>query len=96
MSEERVELTAIIRAVPGKHEALKTALAALVAQTVQEPGCREFRIFEDREEPARFVLWEVFETRQALKDHLSKDYTQAHFASGLTESTQVLKLRSFV
>jgi len=94
VSEERVELTAIIRAVPGRHEALESALAALVAETVKEPGCREFRVFADREDPARFVLWEVFDNRQALKEHLAKDYTQAHFANGLTESTEVLKLRS--
>lgn len=96
MSEEgRYELTAIITAKPGKRAELKAALQLLVAETVKEPGCIEFRIFENVEDAQKFVLWEVFVNRQALRDHLALPYTQAYFASGLMESTEVLKLRSF-
>ena len=95
MSDERVEMTAIITAKPEQREQLKEALRRVVAETVKEPGCIEFRIFESLEQPDKFVLWEVFANRQALRDHIAKDYTQHYFASGLMASTEVLKLRSF-
>ena len=93
MSHERVEMTAQITAKPGAEAQLKARLRNVVALTVLEPGCLEFRVFEDLENPARFVLWEVFESAAALQLHASMDYTREYFASGLVERTAVTRQR---
>lgn len=95
MSEQKLEMTALITAKPGKGRELKAALAEVVGRTKAEPGCIEFRIFEDLDNSERFVLWEVFRDRQALVEHIETDYTKKYFASGLIQNTHVMKLRSF-
>ncbi|QSQ20847.1 antibiotic biosynthesis monooxygenase [Pyxidicoccus parkwayensis] len=95
MADEKLEMTAFITAKPGKEAQLRVALREVVAKTVEEPGCILFKIFEDLENPGRFVLWEIFENREALRVHIEKDYTKAYFATGFMERTQVMKLKSF-
>ncbi len=94
-NEAKLEMTAHITAKPGKGRELKAALKEVVELTKKEPGCLEFRIFEDLENPEKFVLWEVFRDRQALVEHIETDYTRKYFANGLIQSTQVTKMRSF-
>jgi quinol monooxygenase YgiN len=94
MTEERVEMTAFISAKPGKEAELKAALREVVAETVKEPGCIQFQVLEDLENPGRFVLWEIFQSREALRIHMEKDYTRAYFAKGFMERTQVMKLKT--
>ena len=95
MSDQKLEMTALIMAKPGKGKELKAALKEVVEKTKTEPGCIEFRIFEDLDNPEKFVLWEVFRDRQALTEHIETDYTRKYFASGLIQNTHVMKLRSF-
>jgi quinol monooxygenase YgiN len=87
----RIEMTALITAKPGKEAELRRRIREVVAETVKEPGCLEFRIFEETERPGRFVLWEIFASPEALKVHANMAYTKAYFASGLLESTQIIK-----
>lgn len=94
MTDERLEMTALISAKPGKEAQLKAALREVVAETVKEPGCIMFQVFEDLENPGKFVLWEIFKNREALRDHINKDYTKAYFATGFMERTHVMKLKS--
>jgi quinol monooxygenase YgiN len=98
MSETRVEMTAVITARPACGAELRGRLRELVAATVKEPGCIEFRVFEDvdsqqEDGSARFVLWEIFASPAALRTHLDTDYTRAYFAAGLVDRTQVIKQR---
>ena len=93
MDNNRLEMTALITARPGKQAQLKARLIEVVALTQKEPGCIEFRVFEQLENPGQFVLWEIFESMDALRVHIEKDYTKAYFASGLVERTQVIKQR---
>lgn len=94
MNDSTLEMTALITAVPGKETELKLRLQEVVAQTVEEPGCLEFRVFEQTDTPGKFVLWEVFENQAALNLHIAKKYTRAYFASGLVQQTSVIKQRS--
>ena len=57
---ELIEATAFISATPGRVEELRERLRAVVARTVEEPGCLEFRVFELTDRPGHFVLWETF------------------------------------
>ncbi|RKH67888.1 putative quinol monooxygenase [Corallococcus llansteffanensis] len=94
MSDERVEMTAFITAKPGKEVEIKAALNKLVTETVKEPGCVLFRILEDLENPGRFVLWEIFQNRDALRVHMELEHTRNYFSLGLTAGTQVMKLKT--
>lgn len=94
MTDERLEMTALISAKPGKEAELKVALREVVAETVKEPGCLMFQVLEDLENPGKFVLWEIFKNREALREHMNKDYTKAYFATGFMERTHVMKLKT--
>ncbi|MBJ6760420.1 antibiotic biosynthesis monooxygenase [Myxococcaceae bacterium JPH2] len=94
MADERVEMTAFLTAKPGKEAEMRVALRELVAETVKEPGCILFRILEDLERPGTFVLWEIFQDREALRVHMEKDHTRAYFTKGLNDRTQVMKLKT--
>lgn len=90
---DRVEMTALITARQGMGDLLRDALKELAAETVKEPGCIVFRVFEAYSAPDRFVLWEIFADEQALRLHMEAPYTRAHFQNGLTESTEVVRVR---
>ncbi|MDH5229664.1 MAG: antibiotic biosynthesis monooxygenase [Gammaproteobacteria bacterium] len=88
---QRIEMTAIIGAKPGKENELEEELKALEAKTLEEKGCIEFRIFKDRDSNNKFILWEIFEDSEAMKDHMEKDYTLRYFSNNLVLSTDVIK-----
>jgi 2-iminobutanoate/2-iminopropanoate deaminase len=94
MTDERFEATALITAVAGREAELRRRLVELASRTVAEPGCIRFEIFEVPDSPGRFVLWEIFRDAEALREHMAADYTQAHFAGGLTADTEVIHQRS--
>jgi quinol monooxygenase YgiN len=64
---ELIEATAFISPAPGRIDELRERLRAVVARTVEEPGCLEFRVFELSERPGHFVLWERFADAAALE-----------------------------
>ncbi|MFZ5895442.1 MAG: putative quinol monooxygenase [Myxococcota bacterium] len=92
---ERLQMTAFITPKPGKADQLRARLREVVDLTVKEPGCIEFQVFEELENPGHFILWEIFESQDALREHINMEYTRAYFASGLIESTRVMKLKQF-
>ena len=88
--QKKIENTAFVYAVSGQSKSLKSAIIELVEQTLKEPGCEIFKVFQCDEDPEQFILWEVFSDELALQDHLSKDYTKKYFALGLALSTTVI------
>lgn len=91
--DNRIEMTALISAVPGQADKLEQVIQSLVEQTLLEVGCIEFQVFRDLDDAQQFILWEIFEDQRALQDHLQQDYTQDYFSSGLAETTRVIKHR---
>lgn len=87
----KTEMTAHIRSVDGKCEQLKAEIQVLVAQTVKEEGCLEFKVFQDTEDPNHFILWEIFENQQALQEHLQQEYTKQYFNCGFVQETKVTR-----
>jgi quinol monooxygenase YgiN len=59
-----------------------------------EPGCRQFDVTLDREEPNRVVLYEVYEDSAAFDAHLEMPHLAAFRAGieGLIVSRQVRRL----
>jgi quinol monooxygenase YgiN len=87
-----VIMTALIEATPGRADELRRRLKEVVAETQAEPGCLEFRVFERKDSPGSFVLWETFTSQAALDDHIRQPYTIEYFRSGAAQSTRVLRL----
>lgn len=46
----------------------------------QEPSCVSFEVSIDREDPRRFLFYEVFVDKTAYEQHLNYDFLKKHFA----------------
>lgn len=90
----KVEATALIKSKPGKANVLKAALLDLIEETLKEPGCELFKIFQHDADPEALTLWEIFSSQAALTAHLQQSYTQKFFALELTESISVTHHRA--
>lgn len=60
-----------LTAAPGRHDRLRTALEALIEPTLDEPGCLSYRPYTDPNDPARMLVLERWENRQAFHTHLT-------------------------
>lgn len=61
-------------------ETFRDATQANASASVQEPGVLRFDVFQDQDEPARFVLVEVYRSADAHAAHR----TTAHYAAWRT------------
>ena len=64
-----VRLIVTLEAFPGKREEMLAAYAKRCPSVRAEPGCIEFRMSQDIENPDRFVLIEGWESEEALAAH---------------------------
>lgn len=92
MNASPVIITATIRAKPGQEQALAQALRDLVRFTRDEPGCLQFDIHQDRQDPSVFILWEHFVDQAAFDAHLQMSYTRAYFDKGSADSTSAVNM----
>jgi (4S)-4-hydroxy-5-phosphonooxypentane-2,3-dione isomerase len=58
-----------VRVKPDQVEAFKAASLANAECSVREPGVDRFEVLQDRDDPARFVLVEIFRTPEAPTLH---------------------------
>lgn len=63
-SSDIISLIAVLKAKPGKRDALKAALQALLLPTRQEPGNVEYQLFQLRDTPDCFYVRETGEARR--------------------------------
>ncbi len=54
---------------PSKRAQLVEVAQKVAAASRQEPGCIDYRVFEDTEQPNRFVFVEEWEGEEALQEH---------------------------
>lgn len=54
-----------------------TAVAAMVAATLTEPGCREYAFTPDPNDPNRILLYELWDDQEALDGHFASDHMAA-------------------
>jgi len=67
-------VVAIVEAKPGKEEALKQALAQVVAPSRAEPACIEYRLHQDATNPAVFILYENWKSKELHAQQFQKPY----------------------
>ena len=77
---ETVTVVARIQAKPEKKAETRAALLALIEPTHREPGCIDYALHQSTEDPAVFVFYENWRSKQDLDEHLQMPYIQAMFA----------------
>lgn len=58
----------------GKAFALKAALSKVVLLSRKEDSCLVYRLYQDREHPGKFGLFEVWKNKELYKEQLQKPY----------------------
>lgn len=76
-SSDIISLIAVLKAKPGKRDALKAALQALLLPTRQEPGNLEYQLFQLRDTPDCFYVREAWRGQEALEAHIALPHFQA-------------------
>ncbi len=61
-------------AKPGREDRLQKELVKVAALSVQEPACYEYHVLRDTEDPAAFMLYEVWQSAQLHQQQFSKQY----------------------
>lgn len=62
-------------------DAVKAELLKLVPETRKEEGCLEYRLHQDRDDPAVFVFYENWKSLEHLEQHMKSKHFQAYVAA---------------
>ena len=66
------------RASPESVDEVRDLLAANARASRQEPGCLTFHAHQDLEDPARFVLYEVYRSRDDFLAHRETEHFRTY------------------
>ena len=77
----QITVVAKARAKPGSEEELKKQLEAIIEPTRSEKGCLSYVLHRGADDPHLFVIIEKWESREALKQHMTKPYILGLFLS---------------
>ncbi|MBN4858120.1 antibiotic biosynthesis monooxygenase [Citrobacter freundii] len=72
-----ISIIAVLKAKPGKNDALKQALQALLLPTRREPGNIEYALFQLRDTPDVFYVRESWRGQAGLDKHIALPHFQA-------------------
>lgn len=67
---KKLTIVARIEANVDKVELVKAELLKLVAPTLEEAGCIQYDLHQDNENPAVFVFYENWESRELWQQHM--------------------------
>ncbi|CAM3755370.1 hypothetical protein CCOS865_04941 [Pseudomonas reidholzensis] len=65
---------------PEMADAFHELFSAYVASSREEPGCIEYHMLRDQEDPSLFVFYEVWASKAALDVHSALPHMQRFFA----------------
>lgn len=63
----------------------RAALDWFIPQSLEEPGCEEFLLMRQSDDPSKFVSHEIFRDQAALDEHVASPHVAKFFAF-LTEN----------
>ncbi|BDY04550.1 putative quinol monooxygenase [Ferrimonas sp. YFM] len=87
----KLTIVAHIKANADKIELVKSELLKLIATTRAEAGCINYDLHQDNDNPAHFLFFENWASREAWQDHMANDHLKAYLAAveGAVESFTV-------
>lgn len=87
LPDDRRPMIALVEALPGHEDELRSAVAALTRGCRAEPGCLDFTPYEDALRPGRFHLVEVYASTAAFEQHLDTEHVQQFWRTLLIVSS---------
>ena len=73
-------IVATIEAKPDKIDLVKAELQKLITPTLKEAGCIQYDLHQDNQNPAFFLFFENWESRELWQDHMNNTHL-AEYAS---------------
>ncbi|MEM9367974.1 MAG: putative quinol monooxygenase [Planctomycetota bacterium] len=74
----KLTIVASITANPGQEEFVLSELQGLVSPTVSEDGCLQYDLHQDNENPAHFLFYENWASRELWQNHTNSAHIQAY------------------
>jgi len=74
----------VVAQVTAKSDAVETVKAELIkmlAPTRQEDGCIEYRLHQDKDNPAVFVFYENWKSLTCLEQHMNSSHFKEYVAA---------------
>lgn len=70
-------------AQPGKEDLVHEALRMLAAASRNEPGCQNYIVHLDSEQPHVFKIFEVYDDEEAFKQHAAYPHFQEYLGKAI-------------
>lgn len=77
----KLTVVANITANPDKIDLVKAELEKLIPITLKEPGCIQYDLHQDNEDPAHFLFFENWESRELWQVHMKAPHLAAYLAA---------------
>jgi len=74
-------IVANIHAKADQVDFVKAELVKLIAITLKEEGCITYDLHQDNENPAHFMFYESWETRELWQAHMGQPHLQDYMAA---------------
>ena len=84
----KLTIVANIKANPDKVDLVRQELLRLIEITRAEPGCINYDLHQDNENPAHFMFYKNWESRELWQTHMNAPHLAAYMAAteGAVES----------
>ena len=74
----KLTIVADITVAPDKIDLVKGELEKLVPLTRAEAGCLQYDLHQDNVDPAHFLFYENWESRELWQDHMASEHITAY------------------
>ena len=74
----QLTIVANITAKPDAIERVRSALDKVIEITRQEEGCLQYDLHQDNENPAHFMFFENWESREHWQEHMNAPHLQEY------------------
>jgi quinol monooxygenase YgiN len=85
-------IVATIKAKSDKIDLVKEELKKLIAPTLKEAGCIQYDLHQDNQNPASFLFFENWESRELWQDHMNSTHL-AEYASATEGSIESILIQ---
>ena len=93
----KLSVVANIKANPDQIDLVKAELGKLIAITRAETGCINYDLHQDNDNPAHFMFYEIWASRELWQTHMSAPHLAAYMEAtdgavaefSLNEMTQI-------
>ncbi|MEO1653383.1 MAG: putative quinol monooxygenase [Bacteroidota bacterium] len=94
----KLSIIAHITAKADKVELVKAELEKLISPTRQEEGCQQYDLHQDNENPAHFMFYENWDSRELWQKHMENQHLKAYMAAteGAVEEFNLFEMTHIV